>query len=451
MTRSAPVVLGEYERTRMPAPAPSEADLRLSVRLSGDADDDNSRSRLSVRWLQDGQVEFIASSWVGVVRFSSFDVHVQPKYVGGPLGVLQMLQYASGIQMLRRLPNNRPLPADGSDLFDLICLLLTEEALGLLRGGLLRDYRATEDTLPVLRGRLRTKDQYLRRYGQLHQLDCSFDEYDADTPENQFIAAALNVARQRARDPGVRRDAHRVGGIIAESCNPPSTAAAWYQQRISYDRRNLRYRPAHELAALVLTGTAFKDLFDTSSGSVGAFLLDMNAIFERFITRLVEHAFADTDYTVDSQAPIRAVIRDDATGRSYTTIRPDLVITSPTGKTVPVDVKYKLYENRRLSTADLYQAFTYAYALGQGETQPHAGIIYPAHTFATAPTLSIKPLHAQPASRIVGTGIDVPTALARLADSGHDDLLIRVRHLITTLVGEARPTATVGTGAGTQQ
>ena len=427
----------------MPVSPPSEADLRLSAQLSGDLDEEDSRARLRVRWLRDGQVELVASSWVGVVRFASFDVHVQPKYVGGPLGVLQMLQYSSGVQMLRRLPSNRPLPADGSDLFDLICLLLTEEVHALLRDGLLRNYRAVEDTLPVLRGRLRTKEQYLRRYGQVDQLECSFDEYDADTPENQFVAAAMNVARQRARDPGVRRDANRLGGILTESCTPPSMDAAWYEQRISYDRRNLRYRPAHELAALVLTGTAFKDLFDTSSGSVGAFLLDMNTIFEKFITRLVQQAFADTDYSVDSQAPIRAVIRDDATGRSYTTIRPDLVITSPTGRTVPVDVKYKLYENRRLSTADLYQAFTYAYALGQGEAQPHAGIIYPAHTFTTAPTLSIKPLHAQLASRIIGTGIDVPTALALLADPEHNDLLTRVRKLVTTMIAEVR-TTTVG-------
>jgi 5-methylcytosine-specific restriction enzyme subunit McrC len=346
--------------------------------------------------------------------------------------------------MLRRLPSTRPLPADGTDLFDLICLLLTEEVLALLRDGLLRDYRAIEDALPMLRGRPRTKEQYLRRYGQLDRLECSFDEYDADTPENQFVGAALTVARQRARDASVRRAASRLGGIIAESCSPPSTAAEWYEQRISYDRRNLRYRPAHELAALILKGTAFKDLFDTSSGTVGAFMLDMNAIFEKFITRLVEHALADTDYTVNSQAPIRAVIRDDTTGRSYTTIKPDLVIKSPHGKNVPVDIKYKLYENRRLSTPDLYQAFTYAYALGGNEPQPRAGIIYPAHHFVTAPTLSVKPPYAPPASRITGAGVDVPTALALLEHSDHEDLFKKIRHLITSVVTDSLPT----TGAG---
>jgi 5-methylcytosine-specific restriction enzyme subunit McrC len=92
MTRLAPVILGEYERKRLTAPPPSEADLRLSAQLSGDLDEDDSRSRLRIRWLRDGQVELVASSWIGVVRFSHFDVHVQPKYVGGPLRVLQMLE-----------------------------------------------------------------------------------------------------------------------------------------------------------------------------------------------------------------------------------------------------------------------------------------------------------------------------------------------------------------------
>jgi 5-methylcytosine-specific restriction enzyme subunit McrC len=434
MTDRSTIVLGEYERRRLVVATPSDADLRLAAHLSGDLDDE-SRSRLRVRWLQNGEIEITATSWIGVVGFTHFDVHVVPKYVGGPLRVLQMLEYSTGIKMLRRLPSTRSLTPDGTDLFDLICLLLTEEVLVLLRDGLLRDYRPVEDSLPVLRGRLRTRDQYLRRYGQLDQLECSFDEYDADTPENQLLAAALSVARKRATDPGIRRSAARMGGVIAESCTPPSMAADWYVQHIHYDRRNARYRPAHELSTMILRGAAFDNFFDTSGGAtVGAFMMDMNTVFEKFITRLVDNALADTPHTVDDQATIRAVIRDDDTGRSYTTVRPDLVVTTAAGRSVPIDIKYKLYENRRISTADIFQAFTYAYVLGANGDQPRAGIIYPAHHSTSRPTLSIKPVDAHVAARILGAGVDIPEVLSLLDEPDNDPLHKRVLGLVSRLV-----------------
>ena len=79
-------------------------------------------------------------------------------------------------------------------------MLLTEEIKALIRDGLIRDYHPVEDSLDVLRGRLRVREQFLRRYGQLHRIECSFDEFDGDVPENQLLAAALQAAAPRAGD-----------------------------------------------------------------------------------------------------------------------------------------------------------------------------------------------------------------------------------------------------------
>lgn len=441
MTPRSKVVLSEYERLRFASTVPTEADLRLAARLAGDErdEDDDSRARLRVRWLHSGECEVTASAWIGVVRFTNQDVHVVPKYVGDSLRVLRMVEYATGINMLRRLPNAQQLPANGTDLFDLICQLLTDEVTTLIRDGLQRDYRPTDETLPVLRGRLRTREQYLRRFGQLDQLECSFDEYDTDTPENQLLAAALTATRKRVIDPDTRRRATQLAAIIAESCTPPSMTADWYEQRITYDRRNARYRPAHGLASLILRGMSFEDLFETSSGaSASAFLIDMNTIFERFITRLIEEAMDGTGCTVESQSPIRAVIHDDETRRSYSTLRPDVVVTSADGRSVPIDVKYKLYERRRISTGDLYQAFTYAYALGGQDGERRAGLIYPAHQPTSRPTLSIRPLDAPVAARIIGAGIDIPRVLDHLAGPDRSAIIAEVRNTVFRLIGSTQ-------------
>jgi 5-methylcytosine-specific restriction enzyme subunit McrC len=158
MTRIV-IELGEYQHRWFSVHEPTEADLRLAKRLMGV----EGNARLVVRWLVNGEVDITASSWVGVVRFTRLDVHVVPKLVGGALRVLRMLDYSAGVSMLCRLPLDRPLSADGRDLFELICLLLARETEVLIRDGLLRDYRLAEDTIQVLRGRLRYRDQYLRR------------------------------------------------------------------------------------------------------------------------------------------------------------------------------------------------------------------------------------------------------------------------------------------------
>ncbi|MEY4373486.1 MAG: hypothetical protein RL219_2255 [Actinomycetota bacterium] len=113
----------------------------------------------------------------------------------------------------------------------------------------------------------------------------------------------------------------RLVGLLTDSCEVTTTDPTWFERAIRYDRRNARYRPAHELSLLVLRSAAFDDIYDTSSGRVGAFLLDMNVVFEKFITRLVEDALKPTDLTVDRQSRLQAVIRDDTTGRSYAATR----------------------------------------------------------------------------------------------------------------------------------
>jgi 5-methylcytosine-specific restriction enzyme subunit McrC len=428
----ASVTLAEYERCSVDAAPPTPTDLRLAARLAGR----NHDPRLEVRWLAGGRVEVAASSWVGVARFSSVEVTVVPKLVGGELGVLRMLEYVSGVNLLRRLPQDRSLHPDQTNLFGLIALLLGEEAQALTRDGLLRDYRAHDDTLNVLRGRLRHRDQFLRRFGRLDQLDCTFDEYDSDTPDNQFVAAALTVARQRVHDSDLRKMLGRLATLFAEACTPLTADPNWYQNRISYGRRNDRYRPAHELAALVLRGLAFDDLFETAVGNVGAFLLDMNVLFERFATRLVSEALAGSDFEVTAQRRLRAVVRDEIKERPYTDLIPDLVVTErTTGRAVPIDVKYKRYDLKKISTGDIFQTFLYAYALGRADHVAQAGILYPSTEPISGPRLSIIGGSGQTGARIVGGGLNVPQILDRLNEGLESQLHQEIRDSIFGLLG----------------
>jgi len=407
------VTIPEYGSATVECAPPSPTDRAAADDLAAAGDD----TKLRVRWLIDGRVEISASSWVGVVRFSNLDIRVVPKLVGGELNVLRMIAFASGVDVLRRLPNLRALPPSGEDFLQLVCLFLAEEAGWVVRQGLLRDYRATEEPIGVLRGRLNIREQYLRRFGRLDVLECRFDEYDGDIPDNQLLSAALSVARYLARGPELSFEIGRLAAIWNEACVPPVLDPQWYLDRITYGRRNRHYQTGHTLAALLLRYAGFTDVFDSRPGAVRTFLLDMNELFEQFIERLLTVVLRGSPLRVSGQDPLRAVIRDDTSGRTYARVRPDLVITATQlGERVPFDSKYKRYDLKKVATADIYQTFLYAYALG-ADTARRAAIIHPATDGGTLATLSVHSTTGTLGAHIGVVGIDVSAMLAALGAS----------------------------------
>lgn len=426
--------VGEYETQVIDCPPPTYADKRLAQDLASSGD---LTPRIDVDWLDGGQVKVRTYSWVGVARFSTWEIHVVPKLIGGTLRVLRMIEYAAGIPLLARLTTDRPLPRDGEDLFDLIALLLTEETRALVRNGLIRDYHPFDDSLDVLRGRMRVREQFLRRYGQLHRLECSFDEFDGDVPENQLLAAALQAAAPRVADNTVRSNSRMLAGMLDGICEAPTRQADWYVRNIHYGRRNGHYKAAHTLAKLILDGLALNDHIDKTNPSVTSFMVDMNVVFEMFVTRLIFNSLSNTALRVRAQTSIRAVILDEETGDTYSTIRPDIIIEDTcTGQAVPIDVKYKLYDAaNKISSADIYQSFVYAYSLSTHEDDPRAGLIYPAVVSVSGPALRIKPLGVAKAARVRGAGIDVAAILDEIGTPAEESMRERIRTMICELTG----------------
>jgi hypothetical protein len=73
------------------------------------------------------------SAWSGL---SGRSCMWSPKLSGGNLGVLQMVDYASGLDALKRIEGNRDLGAGGASMLDLVCVLLVEASQAVLRQGL---------------------------------------------------------------------------------------------------------------------------------------------------------------------------------------------------------------------------------------------------------------------------------------------------------------------------
>ena len=389
--------------------------------------------RLRVDELRRG-LRITASSWVGVVRFSNFEVRVVPKLAGHNLRLVEMIEFTSGLDALHRCPTVRDLHNDGSHLLDLFALLLAEESERILRAGLMSDYIEEEDELPVVRGRLLADRQFLKRFGRVDRVICRFDERKQDVPENQLLTLALDASARRATQPYVRRRTRQLGHVFAGICDPSRLDLRVARQDIFYNRLNEHYRTAHQLAWLILDSLGISDVFSSGRTRVFSFLLDMNRLFERFVLRVIKELLAGSQLNVHYQRANRFIIWH--ANKPYSRVVPDFLVQghSRRGRLV-LDAKYKLYDTVRVSTADVYQAFLYAYAFGCEDLEtPTAGLVYPSgQTSGNYDELSVRSAGRLADANVALVGLPIPKVLdemkAKVAGPGTQALRTFLSHL----------------------
>lgn len=389
-----------------------------------------------------GGVRIESRSWVGVVQLETFSVHIQPKLAGGNLRLVEMLQLTGGLKSLKRLGLPRTIQPESLNLFDLIALLLAEACATVVKAGLLSDYLVREDTLPVLRGRLLPDRQGIKHFGRVDRLECRYDEYQTDTPENQLLALTLQLCSQHVTNHTVRLQVKRLATIFQEVCDPVELNWKLLHSTLTYNRLNEHYRPAHELAWVVLERLGLQDILKLGKLGSFAFLLDMNLLFEQFIWKVLEFIALHQGLRVRYQLKNFTILWNPATNQPYSSIIPDFLIDAPgqnppTGY-LPVDAKYKLYDTKKVSNADLYQTFLYAFAYHPNPPQnqlPHALLLYPTSNKSPAPsTVAIRTITTATVGSIRILGLNIPALLdeIKVGKLGSSTILLSEQIKLTT-------------------
>jgi 5-methylcytosine-specific restriction enzyme subunit McrC len=382
------------------------------------------RFKCGIDELRDG-LRITSRSWVGVVRFHEFELQIVPKLVGENLGLVELIDYAHGIDALEENSAVRTLEGSGTSLFDLIALLLAEACEDIARAGVLSDYCEVEDNLPVIRGRLLVVKQVLKRFTKIDRLECRYDEYLSDIPENQILLAALSNCANRIQHPRISMRVRRMLAIFSEVCSIKSIDSRLVRSTLVYNRMNEHYREGHELAWLILDCLGIDDLFAAGSHHCFAFLLDMNLLFQDFIARWLNQVLRGTEFRVIPQRRDQTILWDADLSRPYTSVIPDILIERQCapGRYLPIDAKYKLYDERNISSSDIYQTFVYAFAYGEQQAVlPTSLVLYPASAFDGAQT-RIHVRHSggsTTSAQIRAVPIHIPSALdeARRRENG---------------------------------
>ncbi|WP_419945776.1 McrC family protein [Candidatus Poriferisodalis sp.] len=330
-------------------------------------DDDTARRLGETSWVsvatdrESGWWKVSTRQWVGGFTLDDLRIIVRPKIK--PENLFFLLEVGLPSEAWRAEAIDY---ATNDELLPALVSFFARTAETTLARGLFHHYRHEGDDLLALRGRIDFARQF-RRGGVLVPMACSWDDFTADVDENRCLTAAVRLA---LRVPDVphddRRRLRRLLGALDGVAEPTVTMALDSLDRIQYSRLNEHYRPALRLARLILANCTLQDQHGDTAAS--AFMLDMNQLFEDFVTARLQRALRGR---LDVRPQTRLYLDDER----QVQIKPDLTF-GHRGETVGVaDLKYKLAEADTSMTGagplarhgDYYQLLAYTTALKLSE------------------------------------------------------------------------------------
>jgi 5-methylcytosine-specific restriction enzyme subunit McrC len=297
----------------------------------------------------DHQWELTASGWVGFIPVDDdIGILLKPKVEIGNL--FRMLEYAYDLESFEFLEDITDC-SSLQDLYERLANILAQKVVSRGKKGLFRDYLRFEEQLPYLRGRWDVRRSMLRFWEP--DVQCKYEEHTADVEDNQILAWTLlviirsGICSERVL-PTVRKAYRMLRNTVRVSRIPASACI----NRL-YNRLNGDYHPMHILCRFFLEQTG--PTHEEGDRSILPFLVNMNALFERFVTRWLQ-----------AHLPPDLILRDqervDIDDEGRIKFRIDLVIMDAKTRVVKyvIDTKYKTPDHP--DTSDISQVVSYAEA-----------------------------------------------------------------------------------------
>lgn len=238
------------------------------------------------------------------------------------------------------------------DLLPAVIAFFTRTVETTLARGLLHAYREQHEPLVALRGRIDLVAQF-NRSGVHTPIACRYDDFTADNAENRYLRAAVRRALRVLR--GSAQDRRRLmRQLVALEDVTDAVVQPEDLDRIAFTRLNAHYEPALRLARLILENLTLVDQRGDTTAS--SFLLDMNKLFERFVTERLRRA-------LHGRLEVHAEAPEHLGERRQVPMKPDLEFRRRGATVYVADIKYKLTHDARARNGDYYQLLAYATAL----------------------------------------------------------------------------------------
>jgi 5-methylcytosine-specific restriction enzyme subunit McrC len=310
-----------------------------------------------------------------------------------------------------------PLPAfadhatvtPGTEALHLLARRLAQLLAERAAAGLHRGYAERSGHGAFLQGRLDLPAQLREPPGRKDQIHSRFEEFSVDVPCNQVPRATAELLLQSPLIGDEVRGALRralldLDGVRSVPLAPEVFAAA------APDRLTEAYRPLLDLCRLL--AECLSPAEEAGAVACPAFLLDMERVFERYVTAGVVRAFAGSDRYRVAVQPSHHVSRPVA-GQPDLVMRPDITLARDGRLVLVLDAKWKRLGRSPL-TEDVYQILAYCTALDVRR----AVLVYPGRRDDTW-TYTLTQAAVQVVVyklRVVGSREACDRSLQRLAD-----------------------------------
>ena len=295
-----------------------------------------------------GHWQVSAHNFVGSINVAGLQVLVRPKI---PLRNLFLLLE---VGLRERDWHDEAVHFETTgDLLPALVSFFARTTETTLARGLYHSYQEQHDRLVALRGRVDIARQ-LTQPGVVIPTACRFTEFTADLIENSYLKAAVSRSLRVAGVQAVDRRRLMQHLVTLEDVDDVRHHHSDHD-RVVFSRLNEHYRPALRLARLVLANLTLQDVLGETQAS--SFMLDMNELFERFVTERLRRALR-------GRLDVKGQHQDRLDKERYVTIKPDLLFSANGTPRFVADIKYKLTDDTAAGrNADYYQLLAYATAL----------------------------------------------------------------------------------------
>jgi 5-methylcytosine-specific restriction enzyme subunit McrC len=322
------------------------------------------------------------NQYVGVIQVGNITIEVLPK-IGQATDEKDKSKWQKVlIDMLRECKwmnvythEKASLRFKPNSILEAYLELFIQECEKIIRQGLIKKYRFEESNCTALKGKLLFSKQIQKNLVHQENFYTRHQVYDRENVFNQILYKALLVVPKISSSPFLKDRVYNL--ILSFPELKDLSVSAELFSKLTYNRKNLHYKEAIEIAAMLLLN--YRPDISSGSNHVLAILFDMNDLWEEYVYRQLFKG-KPKNWMIKPQN-----IKDFwflSNSNKKKTVRPDIVIENKDTKTSAIiDTKWKLPDNDIPADNDLKQMFVYnEYWNGR-----NAILLYPKADFADKP------------------------------------------------------------------